>query len=99
LAARVGEAVTDAYHYLREGQVEHGTARLALLIGALEQHVLDDAKWTYRAESLLGMAPVPSQRYQSFEKPQKGKLGGMAQLADPMRASTALAVYRDTHPE
>ena len=99
LVARVGEGIIDAYRYLRRGEVAHGTARLALLLGALEQHVLDDNRWAPRAQALLGLPPVPIHMYQKNTPPGKGKLGPLAQLADPVRTTTANGVYKDTHGE
>ena len=100
LVARVGEAIIDAYRHLRSGRTQHGTARLALLIGALEQCILDDGKWVHRAEHLLGLPPAPMQVYQQPEALRKHQvLGPMARLADPLRATTALAVYKDFNPD
>ena len=100
--ARVGEAVIDAYRSIREGRPMRGAARLALLIGAMEQACLDAGRWAPRAQHLSGMPPVPLQVYTALPAEEKkaqdkdpSKLGAVARLADPMRATTALAVFKD----
>ena len=105
LAARVSEAVLNAYCALRAGQTAKGMGRLALLLAALEQHVLDGGKWTHRAESILGMPPAPLHLYHapssdSKPKAEGGKpgLGPLAQFCSPQRATTALAVFKENHP-
>lgn len=101
--ARIGEAVIDAYCAIRRGDPARGAARLALLIGAMEQSVLDNYRWHPRASTMTGMPPLPLQLYQTLPaEAKKGqdsngkKLGEMAQLCDPVRSTTALAVYKDT---
>ncbi len=105
LAARVSEAILNAYCALRAGQTAKGMGRLALLLAALEQHVLDGGKWTHRAESILGMPPAPLHLYHaptadSKPKAEGGKpgLGPLAQFCSPQRATTALAVFKENHP-
>ena len=100
--ARIGEAVIDAYCAIRRGDPMRGAARLALLIGAMEQCNLDTYRWHPRASTMTGMPPLPMQRYQALPaEAKKGqdagakKLGEMAQLCDPVRATTALAVHKD----
>lgn len=100
--ARVGEAIIDAYRSIREGQPQRGAARLALLIGAMEQACLDGGRWGPRAQHLSGMPPVPLQVYTALPAEEKKaqdkdptKVGAVARLADPMRATTALAVFKD----
>ena len=100
--ARIGEAVIDAYCAIRRGDPMRGAARLALLIGAMEQCTLDNYRWHPRASTMTGMPPLPMQRYQALPaEAKKGqdagakKLGEMAQLCDPVRATTALAVHKD----
>jgi len=90
---------------LRAGQTTKGMGRLALLLAALEQHVLDGGKWTHRAESILGMPPAPLHLYHaptadSKPKAEGGKpgLGPLAQFCSPQRATTALAVFKENHP-
>ena len=97
-SARVGEAIIDAYRRLRAGETQHAQARLALLLGALEQSVLDNGRWE-RAEALVGLPPTPINMYARLEepRPKTGKLGRLGQLADPIRSTTALAVHRDTN--
>ena len=105
LAARVSEAILNAYCALRAGQTAKGMGRLALLLAALEQHVLDGGKWTHRAENILGMPPAPLHLYHaptadSKPKAEGGKpgLGPLAQFCSPQRATTALAVFKENHP-
>ena len=99
---RISEAVLDAYIALRQGNVVRGTARLTLLLAAMEQSVLDEGKWNLRAATLLGMPPAPSQNYRAPSSKQKppgdNKLGPLAQFCSADRSTTALAVYRDNHP-
>jgi len=103
--ARVGEAVIDAYRQIRRGDPMRGAARLALLIGAMEQATLDNNRWQLRASTMLGMPTVPLHAYHALTPDAKkgqdsGKqLGEMARLADPMRATTALAVHKDSQPQ
>jgi len=106
LALKVGEAVMDAFLAIRRGEVDKGQARLALLMGALEQHTLDNGKWNARAETLLGMCPAPSHLYHvatadqkpSAESTKKGRpLGPLGLFVHPRRATTALAVWKDNH--
>lgn len=103
--ARVGEAVIDAYRQIRRGDPMRGAARLALLIGAMEQATLDNNRWQVRASTMLGMPPVPLHAYHALAPDAKkgqdsGKqLGEMARLADPIRATTALAVHKDAQPQ
>ena len=97
LSARVGEAVVDAYRRIRVGDTEHGLARMALLLGSLEQAILDGGRWELRAESLVGLPPCQLAAYSRLgEKPKPGKLGRLALLADPVRSTTATAVFRDS---
>ena len=107
LVVRVSEAVLSAYTALRSNQVAKGMARLALLLAALEQHTLDGGKWTYRAETLLGMPPAPMHLYHAPSADTKPKpegkdgklaLGPLAQFCSPQRATTALAVFKENHP-
>ena len=99
---RTSEAVLDAYLALRQGNVARGMARLALLLAAMEQSVLDQGKWDLRAETLLGLprAPLHSYRAPTAEQKPSGenKLGPLAQFCSADRSTTALAVYRDNHP-
>ena len=101
--ARIGEAVIDAYRSIRNGNTERGAARLALLIGAMEQSVLDNHRWQPRAATITGMPPTPMHAYQALPaEAKKGqdasskKVGQMAMLCDPTRATTALAVFKDS---
>ena len=77
-------------------------ARLALLLAAMEQSVLDEGKWNLRAATLLGLPPAPIQNYRAPTAEQKpsgeNKLGPLAQFSPADRSTTALAVYRDNHP-
>ena len=99
---RTSEAVLDAYLALRQGNVARGMARLALLLAAMEQSVLDEGKWNLRAATLLGLPPAPMQNYRAPTAEQKpsgeNKLGPLAQFCSADRSTTALAVYRDNHP-
>jgi len=101
LSARMGEAVIDAYRRLRAGEVEHALARLALVIGALEQSVRDNGRWTARAETLVGLPPAQLEAYGKLKtKPKDDKsLGQLAQLADPTRSTTATAVHKENAGE
>ena len=96
------EAVLDADLSLRQGNVARGMARLALLLAAMEQSVLDEVKWNLRAATLLGLPPAPMQNYRAPTAEQKpsgeNKLGPLAQFCSADRSTTALAVYRDNHP-
>ena len=98
---RTSEAVLDAYLALRQGNVARGMARLALLLAAMEQSVLDEGKWNLRAATLLGLPPAPIQNYRAPTAEQKpsgeNKLGPLAQFCSADRSTTALAVYRDNH--
>ena len=99
---RTSEAVLDAYLALRQGNVARGMARLALLLAAMEQSVLDEGKWNLRAGTLLGMPPAPVHNYRTATAEQKpsgsNKLGPLAQFCSADRSTTALAVYRDNNP-
>ena len=99
---RTSEAVLDAYLSLRQGNVARGMARLALLLAAMEQSVLDEGKWNLRAGTLLGMPPAPVHNYRTATAEQKpsgsNKLGPLAQFCSADRSTTALAVYRDNNP-
>ena len=99
---RTSEAVLDAYLALRNGNVARGMARLALLLAAMEQSVLDEGKWNLRAATLLGMPPAPVHNYRAATAEQKpsgnNKLGPLAQFCSADRSTTALAVYRDMNP-
>ena len=68
---RTSEAVLDAYLALRNGNVARGMARLALLLAAMEQSVLDEGKWNLRAATLLGMPPAPVHNYRAATAEQK----------------------------
>ena len=99
---RTSEAVLDAYLSLRQGNVARGMARLALLLAAMEQSVLDEGKWNLRAGTLLGMPPALVHNYRTATAEQKpsgsNKLGPLAQFCSADRSTTALAVYRDNNP-
>ena len=76
----------------------HAAARCALGIGALEQAVLDGGRWGMRAGTLAGLPPAPLHRYRALgsDAPKDGKLGQTAHLVDPLRATVARAVYKDS---
>ena len=100
LVARVGEALGEVYLNLRMGRVDHGMARIALLIASLEQSVQDNGRWEARAETLLGMPPCPLHLYKTITHPKAvgdtpAPLGVQALLCSPQRATTALQVYKD----
>ena len=102
LVMRVSEAILNAYCALRAGQLHKGMARLALLLAALEQHTLDGGKWTYRAETVLGMPPAPQHAppvdmKPKAEKESKPALGPLAQFCSPERATTALEAFKENH--
>ena len=65
------EAVLDADLSLRQGNVARGMARLALLLAAMEQSVLDEEKWNLRAATLLGLPSAPLQNYRAPTAEQK----------------------------
>ena len=102
---RVSEAILNAYCAVRASQLHKGMARLALLLAALEQHTLDGGKWTYRAETVLGMPPAPQHLYHAppadmkpkAEKEGKPALGPLAQFCSPERATTALEAFKENH--
>ena len=106
LALKMCEGILDAYLSIRRGEVHRGQARLALLLGAVEQSILDGGKWGARAETVLGMAPAPVHLYHqatadqkpSPEAVKKGRpLGPLGLFVHPRRATTALAVWKDNH--
>ena len=98
LTARVGEAIIDSYRRLRTGDTAGALARMALTLGALEQSVRDGAQWELRAETLLGLPPAQLDAYKKLQaKPNGKKVGTLAQLADPVRTTTANAVYKEEH--
>lgn len=98
LSARLGEIMIDAYRHLREGRTAHAGARLALGIGAVEQAVLDGGKWQFRAQHMAGLPECPLHRYRPLgsDAPAQGKLGATAHLADPVRATTARAIFQES---
>jgi len=98
LSARLGEIMIDAYRHLREGRTAHAGARLALGIGAVEQAVLDGGKWQLRAQHMAGIPECPLHRYRPLgsDGPAQGKLGATAHLADPVRATTARAIFQES---
>lgn len=107
ITARIGEALIDVYLNLRCGRTAHGMARIALLMAAMEQNVLDSRAsnaWQQRAEHILGMPTCPLHLYTTPPKPDsdskdkdkdKDKLGRQAQLCAPTRSTTADQCYRD----
>jgi len=104
LAARMGEALLDAYGHLEAGRLHAGMGRIALTLAALEQSVLDAGKWPKRAETLIGLPPAPLHLYRAPARPETpskadgDRLGALAQLCSPTRATTALAVFKENNP-
>ena len=101
LAARMAEALLHVYHHLRAGRTVQAQARLALILGALEQGVRDNGQFQKRADLIMSMPPPPlslyhaptaEERQQLKDEKSKG-LGGLARLVGAARATTARAVY------
>jgi len=99
LAARVGEAAVQIYHHLRNGRHQLAQARLALLIGGLEQGLKDNGKYERRADTIMSMPMPPWREYEPLAQAEKDKvktdkgLGELAQLVGKARVTTARAVY------
>ena len=87
------------YHHLRNGRHQLAQARLALLIGGLEQGLKDNGKYERRADTIMSMPPPPLREYEPLGAAEKEKvktdkgLGELAQLVGKARVTTARAVY------
>jgi hypothetical protein len=100
LAVRMAEALLHIYPHLRGGRQTQALARLALVLGALEQGIRDNGNFSKRADTIMCMPPPPLPLYhahsteerQQLKEDKKG-LGGLARLVGAARATTARAVY------
>ena len=97
-ATRYLEAMVSIYTDLDEGRTAHAKARLALVIGATHQHVLDDGDWD-PAWWITGLPRPAQHEYATKPRKEKGQFSSeddaFACSVDPRRAQTARQIRTD----
>ena len=97
-ATRYLTGLMSVYHDLAAGRTEHARARVALLIGATHQHVIDEGNWD-PAWHITGLPRPAFHEFAAQPKRDPKNFSSeddiLACTVDPRRALTARQIRAD----